>query len=94
MKIIDVKNTDSPFGSWVIAVPLHRVTTTLTMVDKEWRAALTANDELFSGKGPSVVMALQSLQTAIMTAAVKRQRRGRAPERVRVAATLISGAYD
>ena len=60
----------------------------------EWLAELKVNGEIFSGKGGSAAVALQDLQTGIMKAAVKHQRRGRAPERVRVAATLLHGGQN
>ena len=90
--IIQIENTASrPFGSFTTSVRLGRVAVSLAISDSGWLAELKVNGELFSGKGGSAVLALQDLQTGIMKAAVKHQRRGRAPEKVRVAATLLQG---
>ena len=71
--------------------PSRTEVVSIAISDSGWLAELKVNGELFSGKGGSAVLALQDLQTGIMKAAVKHQRRGRAPEKVRVAATLLQG---
>lgn len=56
-----------------------------------YKATLTARRESFDGKGRSVSVALQNLSTAITDAAIKRSAKGRTPDRVRIAVTLLKG---
>ena len=63
----------------------------MSLTASEWLAKLKVNGKLFRGKGGSAVAALSDLQTGIMKDAVKHERRGRATDRVRVAATLLQG---
>jgi hypothetical protein len=94
VKIVELKNTALPIGSWAFAVPLGRVAVSVAVDNAVWRAELKVNGEAFAGKGSTAVMALRDLETAIMKAAVKHQGRGRAPERVRVAASLLHGGPE
>lgn len=90
VKILDIKNAQSTFGSWTIAIPVDRVGLSV-VVGAECQAELKTRGESFTGKGPSVVLAIQDLAANITNAAIKKERRGRTPDRVRLAASLLHG---
>jgi hypothetical protein len=89
-QFLSIDNATKPYiGSLTEAVALGRVVVTLAADGSHYRAELKARQETFAGKGASAVLALQDLAATITKAAIKRERRGRAPDRVRVAATLL-----
>ena len=92
-RVVSVPNTELVY-SLTDTVPLGKPTVSIASDGQggsRYTATLVARRESFEGKGRSVSIALQNLATAITEAAIKRSAKGRTPDRVRIAATLLKG---
>lgn len=89
-KLLFIKNAESKIPSWTEAFPISRVDVSVA-IGPECKAVMKASGETFTGKGESVLLAVTDLASAITKAAIKPSRRGRTPDRVRVAASLLQG---
>jgi hypothetical protein len=92
-KVLTIKNSKPTLvGSFGYAAAIGPVTMSVRDTGEEWRVELKTNGQSFLGTGRSVALALRSLDATKRHAAIKHESRGRTPERVRVAATLLEGS--
>jgi hypothetical protein len=92
-KLVRVDKTDPASSSWGLTwtVNLGKIDVSVESQAGKYLARLRAAKQLFEGRGPSPITALNDLTAVITQAGVKRSHHGRASDRVKVAVTLLRG---